>query len=253
VKTLKAEKPATVRGEPASEFDQRDGRVGSTHTSSLSPPQPICIGSQPCGALANGAARRHDRKSTVCRNGGRQERERSMTPRASRKADRNVLLDLAKALSISQGKLKQDACGDWNIFARRGHISTDLSCFYAYLQLGSRRRWEFAKRTLSFIPVTQDGDNEGIFKICEMPTVEQATAIRKVFGMRKVTTLTEQQREIISRRLNLPPRNRAVSDDFIDAPGVPATNPTPKPRNTEKRADTSLPAPPRALTRGGRK
>lgn len=53
VSATQAEKPATAQGEPASELDQRDGTVGSTHTPFLITSQPICaelVGSGICRA-----------------------------------------------------------------------------------------------------------------------------------------------------------------------------------------------------------
>ena len=45
--------------------------------------------------------------------------------RTNHKADRELLVGLVDALSVSRSRLKRDECGDWNIFGRRGHISTD--------------------------------------------------------------------------------------------------------------------------------
>jgi hypothetical protein len=148
--------------------------------------------------------------------------------RASRKADRLFILELATALSVSERLVKRDRCGDWNIVARRGHVATDGVSFYAYVRVRSPRRWKGAKRTLGFLCATQDGDDEGIFILREMPTAEQAATIRKVLGMRKAPVLTDEQRA--SRRLNLAPKSRAVSSDFIDVVGAPATNPADEPQ-----------------------
>jgi hypothetical protein len=132
-----------------------------------------------------------------------------MTARANRKADRISLLQLTNALRVSQGRIKKDACSDWNIFARRGHISTDgTGCFYIYVQFGSPRLWTFTKRKLEFFTVSQDGDDEGILMMREVSTTEQAAVIRKVLGLRKAPSLTTEQREMISRRLKKPPINR---------------------------------------------
>jgi hypothetical protein len=146
-----------------------------------------------------------------------------MTARSSRKADRILLLGLAKSLIVSRGRLERDACGDWIISARRGHISTDGFSSYAYLALGSPRRWEFAKQALKFLSVTQDGDNEGIFIMRDIPTAEQAAVIRKVLGLRKAPILTEQQRETVTSRLNLPRRNGGVSEGLFYVSNEPAT------------------------------
>jgi hypothetical protein len=155
--------------------------------------------------------------------------ERSGCARASRKADRLFILELAIALSVSQRRVKRDRCGDWNVVGRRGHVATDGVSFYAYLRVRSPRRWKGAKRTLDFLCVTQDGDNEGVFILREIPTAEEAAAIRKVLGMRKAPALSPEQRASVVRRSNLLPRNHAISGDFVDTAGLPATTPVAKP------------------------
>jgi hypothetical protein len=105
--------------------------------------------------------------------------------------------------------------------------------FYVYVRVRSPRRWKGVKRTLRFLCVTQDGDDEGIFVLRAMPTSEQAVNIRKVLGLRKAPVLTDEQRAC--RRLNLAPRNGAVSSDFTDVIGATAvtlqTNLKPKKLN----------------------
>jgi hypothetical protein len=49
----------------------------------------------------------------------------AMTARVDRKPDRELLLRLIEVLQVSKNNLRRDPCGDWNIFGRRGHISTD--------------------------------------------------------------------------------------------------------------------------------
>jgi hypothetical protein len=142
--------------------------------------------------------------------------EKRSSPRSSRKADRDAMRALAQALEVSLRRFGRDACGDWNLRGRRGHFSTDGQTFYVYLKLPSPRRWEFAKRKLHFLFVTQDGDEEGIFKLKQLPTTVQAVVMRKVLGFRKAPTLTEQQRQAIGRRLNSHNFIRDGLDDFSD-------------------------------------
>jgi hypothetical protein len=163
-----------------------------------------------------------------------------MTARSSRKVDRILLLGLAERLTVSRGRLERDGCGDWIISARRGHISTDGSNFYAYLEFKTPRRWEFAKRTLNFLIVTQDGENEGIFIMRETLTPEHAAAIRKTLGLRKSPILTDQQKQTITSRLNLPPRNGAVSDSSINVSDEPTTSAA-EPRIEENNDETDRP------------
>jgi len=141
----------------------------------------------------------------------------------NRKADRELLLALTESLSVSQGRLRRDPCGDWIIGGSRGHVLTDGINAFAYLPAGTARRWEKAKRVLSFMAVTQDGDTEGILKLRAMPTSPQAAVLRKVIGLRKVSLLTDEQRQLLASHSfgrDKPPVSRTI----IDLPEVGATN-----------------------------
>ena len=50
---------------------------------------------------------------------------------------------------------------------------------------GTARKWNNLKRHLSFCRVTQDGDDEACLRLFELPTPEQAVAIRKALGLRR--------------------------------------------------------------------
>jgi len=141
-----------------------------------------------------------------------------MSAGANRKADREALLALTDALQVSKSNLRRDPCGDWNIFGRRGHVSTDGIAHFAYLQPGSKRRWEAAKRTLDFLTVSQDGDDEGVLKIASAPTPEQADLLRKFLGLRKASPLTDEQRATL-RRFNFARDKTPVSAPSIAATG----------------------------------
>jgi hypothetical protein len=91
---------------------------------------------------------------------------------SSRKPDRDLLLGIVAALMVSKANLRRDPCGDWNIFGRRGHISSDGGGAYVYLRPGTKRIWENAKRASGFLPVVQDGDDEGVLKMGDLPTAE---------------------------------------------------------------------------------
>jgi len=112
----------------------------------------------------------------------------------NRKADRELLMTLTGCLSVSQGRIRRDPCGDWVIEGLRGHILTEGANAFAYLPAGTARRWNRAKQTLHFMTVTQDGDEEGILKLLEMPTAEQAGTLRKLLGLRKASPLTDERR-----------------------------------------------------------
>jgi hypothetical protein len=114
--------------------------------------------------------------------------------RTNRKADRDLLTALTESLRVSKGRLRRDPCGDWVIVGTRGHFLTDGISAFAYVPAGTARRWEKAKRILNFMAVTQDGDEEGILKLLEMPTTAQAAALRKLLGLRKASPLSHERR-----------------------------------------------------------
>jgi hypothetical protein len=149
--------------------------------------------------------------------------------RTNRTADRDLLISLAESLSVSPGRLRRDPCGDWIMVGRRGHMLTDGVNAYAYLPAGTARRWEKAKRVLSFMVATQDGDAVGILRLDGMPSSTQAEAIRKAVGLRKVNPLTDAARASLSRTSfsrGKPP----VQTDFIASSSGAATHP---PRDTQ--------------------
>ena len=156
----------------------------------------------------------------------------------NRKADRELLMALTGCLSVSQGRLRRDACGDWVIEGLRGHILTDGVNAFAYVPAGTARRWAKAKRVLSFMAVTQDGDDEGILRLDGMPTPEQAKIIRKVLGLRQRTELSEADRAELKNRFKSSSQ-RGVSDGLIDVPDDAPTNPPSDTENPIHDAETA--------------
>jgi hypothetical protein len=165
-----------------------------------------------------------------------------MTARSDRKPDRDLLLGLLDALSVSRNNMRRDPCGDWTIVGRRGHILTDAASIYAYVSAGTARRWTSAKRALSFMVVSQDGDDEGILKMDGMPSPDQAAALRKVLGLRKSAPLTPERREAL-RQVGRPfvfiVAKTPISRAIIDLPEVSATHPASQPQTAPARADAS--------------
>jgi hypothetical protein len=66
-----------------------------------------------------------------------------------RKPDRDLLLDIVAALTVSKANLRRDPCGDWNIFGRRGHISSDGVGAYIYLRPSTSRQMARTSTTTS--------------------------------------------------------------------------------------------------------
>jgi hypothetical protein len=50
------------------------------------------------------------------------------------------------------------------------------------------RTWTYLKNRLSFCRVTQDGGDEGYFRLFDLPTPEQADLIRKAIGLKRRTS-----------------------------------------------------------------
>jgi hypothetical protein len=103
------------------------------------------------------------------------------------KADRDMQRSLLVALEASQRSLRRDECGAWRIRGRQGHIYTwgPSGGWLIYVGLHSSRKWTAIKQHLSFCKVTQDGDMDGCLRLNELPTPEQATAMRKALGIKR--------------------------------------------------------------------
>jgi hypothetical protein len=107
-------------------------------------------------------------------------------------ADCEIQRCLLAALGASKRSLRRDECGTWRITGRNGHVYTWgqsggwlLFCDAGNCDAGSSRKWAAIKRRLSFCKVTQDGDTEGCLRLFDLPTPEQAVAIRKALGLRR--------------------------------------------------------------------
>lgn len=106
---------------------------------------------------------------------------------------------LLAALDAAPSQLRRDECGSWVISGGRGAIHTwgDGKTWVVYVVGRSTRHWTMIKRRLSFMTVTQDGDEEGCFRLFALPTPEQANLIRDALLLRKRRTLTEASRALL--------------------------------------------------------
>lgn len=102
---------------------------------------------------------------------------------------------LLAALDASDRALRRDECGAWTIRGSRGTICTWGDCKTWALWVGCRsaRHWTATKQRLAFLQVTQDGDDEGCFRLHELPAAEQAEVIRDALGIRKRVELSEDE------------------------------------------------------------
>ena len=70
----------------------------------------------------------------------------------------------------------------------RGYLATwgDVARWFIYCASGSGRKWNNIRRDLQHLgKCTQNGDDEGIIRIDQLPTSEQAALIRKAIGLSK--------------------------------------------------------------------
>ena len=80
--------------------------------------------------------------------------------------------------------MRLDECRLWTVRGSRGYVSTWGDGQTWMLAVGSKtpRHWTFAKQRMASFPglaqLTQDGDEEGVFRLMRLPTPEEAAEIR---------------------------------------------------------------------------
>ena len=106
-------------------------------------------------------------------------------------ADRACLARLHAALNAAHNAVRLDECRLWTVRGSRGYVSTWGDGESWMLAVGSQtpRHWTFAKQRMASFPglalLTQDGDEEGVFRLMRLPTPEEATEIRRLIGIRQ--------------------------------------------------------------------
>lgn len=124
--------------------------------------------------------------------------------RARSAVDRLQQLGLLEALQATDGSLRRDECGDWQIGGRIGHIycwgDAARNAWWLGLSCRSVRAWSAAKKRLSWCKCTQDGDAEGAFHMIGLPTTPQVVVIRQQLGIRKRRSVSETERERLVER-----------------------------------------------------
>lgn len=157
--------------------------------------------------------------------------------------DREQQLCLLKALGVWDRALRRDECGDWRISGRTGWIITwgDGNTWCVVVGAPTARAWGFVKKSLDFAQSTQDGDNEGVFRLRHLPNPAQARPLRRALGIRKKVDLGTGSREVLSRNgfgCSAIPRREATtegitameqSDSIPCRPGASAEVPEPDP------------------------
>ena len=106
---------------------------------------------------------------------------------AEAEADRAQQLALLSVLGASSRALRRDECGAWRISGDQGTIHTwgDGKTWVLYVACRSARHWSATKVRLAFCQPTQDGDVEGCLRLHQLPTPDQAAAIRDALSIRR--------------------------------------------------------------------
>jgi hypothetical protein len=112
-------------------------------------------------------------------------------------ADRAQQKSLLVALNAWARALRRDECGAWTISGERGTIHTwgDGKSWVLFVSCPSGLHWTKRKQRLSFCQVTQDGEDEGCFRLHQLPTPGQSETIREILGIRKRMEFTPEDLE----------------------------------------------------------
>jgi hypothetical protein len=117
-------------------------------------------------------------------------------------ADDKACLELMRAaLNAAQNAVRLDECRLWTVRGSRGYVSTwgdtatagpDGQTWMLAVDSVTPRRWGFIKQRMAAFPglaqLSQDGDEEGVFRLMRLPTPEEAAEIRHVAGIRQPST-----------------------------------------------------------------
>ena len=99
--------------------------------------------------------------------------------------DKEDILELAKAMDAAKSSIKLDDCRLWVIQGSRGYASTwgNGVSYLIHVVCRSTRHWTATKKSLSYCELTQDGDDEGCFRLRRLPTARERAIIRKAIGV----------------------------------------------------------------------
>jgi hypothetical protein len=115
-------------------------------------------------------------------------------------ADRAQQLRLLAALGAWDRALRRDELAAWCIQGTRGRIYTDGKGWVIYVSGRSVRHWSAVRaRLAAFCTVTQNGDDEGVARLHDLPAPEQAEVIRDALGIRKRVAVSSTWRERLRR------------------------------------------------------
>ena len=130
-------------------------------------------------------------------------------------ADRAQQLRLLAALGAWDRALRRDELAAWCIQGTRGSIYTsgDGKTWVMYVACRSARHWSAVRAKLAaFTTITQDGDDEGVARLHDLPAPEQAEVIREALGIRKRVAVSSSWRDRLRRfSFGSGPQGKAVS------------------------------------------
>jgi hypothetical protein len=115
-------------------------------------------------------------------------------------ADRAQQERLLAALGAWDRALRRDDLAAWCIIGTRGRIYTDGKGWVLYVSGRSARHWSAVRAKLAaFATITQDGDDEGVARLHDLPAPEQAVEIREALGIRTRVAVSIGHRERLRR------------------------------------------------------
>lgn len=104
--------------------------------------------------------------------------------KVNHKQDKAVLTNLSTALNISKIHIRKDELNYWNIIGKETFIDTDGEYWYIHIFSTSERKWKSCKESLEFMELINDGDDEGVLRMKNMPDFIQSKIIRKLLKLR---------------------------------------------------------------------
>jgi hypothetical protein len=136
---------------------------------------------------------------------------------ADAEADKAQQLRLLAALGAWDRALRRDELAAWCITGTRGRIYTDGKGWVVYVSGRSARHWSAVRAKLAaFTTITQDGDDEGVARLHDLPALEQAAEIREALGIRKRVAVSSSWRDRLRRfGFGSRPQERATSASRI--------------------------------------
>lgn len=101
--------------------------------------------------------------------------------------DKIFLTEMAIKMGVSERRIRLNEYRWVILQGDRSTINYDGKWWYiCFLDL-TPIKWKNVKKKLSFMEVSQDGDDEGILRLDRMPTEIEFEIIRKLGGFRKST------------------------------------------------------------------